>query len=363
MVDFRFRRLERYRTGGTRDNLELSVPIPKSSTGKILRYCPDQACTPRRFQLGQAPESRTISEAHFSLIRRQPSTPGITCPYCGLDAKDYEFNAPEDIDAATNLVMWEAGQDVGDWLEQWTRDFNRQFNRSRGLISLQASVQRSRKPRPRPWREDLLRSLTCNVCSRVYGVYAIALFCPDCGARNLSIHFRREMEITLAQVDLAEHLQERGEQEIAYRLLGNAHEDVLTAFETYLKSVFRFVARRRFPGELPVDIAKDLRGNPFQNIDRSRKAFEYLKVDLFTILNEKEIADLHIDIEKRHIVGHNLGIADEKYIDVAQDSGIGETIPLLADEIEQFANLCSRVIGHIEQVIPEFLPPTTPAKS
>lgn len=59
-------------------------------------------------------------------------------------------------------------------------------------------------------------------------MFAIALFCPDCGAPNLALHFARETELVGQQVDLAES-QDR--QELAYRLLGNAHEDVLTAFE------------------------------------------------------------------------------------------------------------------------------------
>ena len=32
----------------------------------------------------------------------------------------------------------------------------------------------------------------CDHCGRDYGVFAIGLFCPDCGAPNLRLHFARE---------------------------------------------------------------------------------------------------------------------------------------------------------------------------
>ena len=53
-------------------------------------------------------------------------------------------------------------------------------------------------------------------------------------------------------------------------------------------------------------------GNVFQNIDRGRKQFAFLSIDPYAGLSDEEIAVLRLNIEKRHVVGHNLGIADEK---------------------------------------------------
>ena len=51
MKDFRFHRLERHRTGGTRDRMELSYPVPRSPSGKIYQYSPNPAAAPRLFTL------------------------------------------------------------------------------------------------------------------------------------------------------------------------------------------------------------------------------------------------------------------------------------------------------------------------
>ena len=61
-------------------------------------------------------------------------------------------------------------------------------------------------------------------------------FCPDCGAPNIHLHFAREVVLVREQVELAVSLAS-DQRELAYRLMGNAHEDVLTAFEATRDSV------------------------------------------------------------------------------------------------------------------------------
>lgn len=123
------------------------------------------------------------------------------------------------------------------------RDFNRSMPRG-GFISMRMDVRERPRAQPTAWREDLLRDLVCDQCARRYGVYAIAVFCPDCAAPNLGTHFKREVELVTKQVELAGDVREERDRELAYRLLGNAHEDVLTAFETYLKTTHRWFRRR-----------------------------------------------------------------------------------------------------------------------
>ncbi|HZP56871.1 MAG TPA: hypothetical protein VFC53_04870, partial [Dehalococcoidia bacterium] len=190
MTDFRFQRLEQFRTGGTRDRMQLSIPLPRSATGRILRQCPQDDCVPRRFQIGDAPSDRRIEGDKRNIVRREPAQSGTTCPYCGTDSDDQTFTAQEDIDNAKKLVAWAVKDDMGQWLDNLARDFNRSAPRG-GLISIGMTSRRSPNPRPLAWREDLLRALTCDICGRDYGVYAIALFCPDCGARNVHVHFAR----------------------------------------------------------------------------------------------------------------------------------------------------------------------------
>jgi hypothetical protein len=159
----------------------------------------------------------------------------------------------------------------------------------------------------------------------------------------VAIHFEREIDLVTRQVHAADEIRETADRELAYRLLGNAHEDVLTAFETYQKTVFRYLARAR-----NVETRK-YRRNWFQNVDRSRKAFSDPAGDPFDCLGEQELEFLRVNIEKRHVIGHNLSVADDRYVEATQDEQPERTVQLLGEEILRFAAVCRQVIARLDQ--------------
>lgn len=348
MSDFRFNRLEKYKVGGTKDRMELNIPLPQSPTGKVYRWCPNDKCAPRLFLLGDL-----IRQEDFDLtkLRRVPGTQGTTCPYCGIDAEDAEFNYEGDIEAIKAYMKWAVTRDIGDYFEKMSRDFNRSQHKG-GLISFKMDFKSSHSPEPRAWREDLIRNLACDICGRGYGVYAIALFCPDCGCKNLHVHFEREIELILQQIDLAEQTAENGDNELSYRILGNAHEDVVTAFETYQKTFYRFMVRKAFSEKQAKKmISKGAIGNRFQNIDRARSLYNNLSIDPFTVLTSDELELMKLNIEKRHVIGHNLSMADEAYSEAEEREKPGTTVKILADEISDFAKTAKKVILELEQQV------------
>ena len=331
--------------------MQLELPLPKSPSGMVYRHCPEEGCRPRLFQLGDFPADVGAIDRPAS-ARRPANTNGTTCPYCGRDADDAEFTHPADIQSLEDYVAWAATEDISDILEGVGRDFNRRTRHSGGGLK----VKRRYRPKPHAYREDLLRDLTCNLCGRRYRVYAIALFCPECGCRNLQVHFRREIDLVESQIRLAQASSREGHAELAYRLLGNGHEDVLTAFETYLKTVYRFVVRQRTPERWEELCTKRSLGNTFQNVERTRKRFESLDIHPFAALGEDAVATLRRNIEKRHVVGHNLSMVDEHYADAAQGKTPGETVQILTSEVAEFADVCRRVIERLETTVPELAP-------
>lgn len=357
MGQFEFRRLKQWQTGSEGTYMELQLPLATSETGLVLRWCPNEECRPRRFQLGDRNHDELILDE--TVTRRQPRTAGTTCPYCGTDGDDSEFLAPEDLEDALAQVKWAVEQDMGEWMDDLTKDFNQKARRGSDLLGISMTSSHRSKPAPRPWREDLLRIMECHVCSRTYGVYAIGFFCPDCGCCTLASQFEREVALIVAQLDIAEQVAIFHSRELAYRLLGNAHEDVVTAFETYLKNSFRFASCRRVSSEEWAEIVgKRVRGNPFQNMERAERLFSILSLGLFADLDAKARGRLALNLEKRHVVGHNLGIADEKFAGVSESDDVGETVELLAHEIEGFARDCLQVIQRVEQGLPELHPGT-----
>ena len=48
----RFRNLEKYKTGGSGNNMTLGIPLPKTPDGRVYRYSPNENAHPRLFLLG-----------------------------------------------------------------------------------------------------------------------------------------------------------------------------------------------------------------------------------------------------------------------------------------------------------------------
>ena len=328
--------------------MELSYPTPRSPSRKLYQWSPNPKAVPRLFLIGDAPDERQVSDRNRSRIRRVPGPGQTICPYTGFIADDEEFLYPDDINLVKQQILHDAASDTNDWLGEWAREVNRTLPRD-GFVTMQLEYKPShRPPRPVAIREDLLRDLACDVCERSYAVYAIALFCPDCGAPNLTPHFRREVAIVREQLAIAAAQDRADGCELTYRLMGNAHEDVLTAFETTLKTVYRYLVRRLIPQRAEEMCAKRAIGNAFQNIRRAREKFVQLGIDVFAVLSDEGLSVMALNIEKRHVIGHNLGIADEPYIALAQADELGQTIPLIGEEIGRFADSCLAVIERLE---------------
>jgi hypothetical protein len=338
----RFRNLEKYKTGGSGSNMTLGIPLPKTPDGRVYRYSPNENAHPRLFLLGEREAEFLMPETLTARMTHPPGTPGTICPYSGISDEDANFTHPDDIAAAKEVVAHAAHADAAALIHGMFDDLARKNSGNR-FLTIKTGPRPSAKPAPRFARSDLLRELICDECGRDYGVYAISLFCPDCGAPNIHLHFAREAELVREQVELAGNLgSER--QELAYRLMGNAHEDVLTAFEATLKTVYLYKVASQ---ESVVAAAKPV-GNAFQNIERGRKRFAEFDFDPFGSLSSDALAVLTLNIQKRHVIGHNLGVADAGFAEHAGEARLGETVPLVGDDILQFAGICQSVVDSID---------------
>jgi hypothetical protein len=347
----RFRNLERYKTGGSGTNMQLSIPLPKTPDDRVYRYSPNENAHPRHFVLGQRVEGFTLPESMTPRMTHEPGIPETVCPYSGMVAADNDFTHPDDMAAGLKVVEHAFHADAADAVHDMLDDLAGKFSSSK-FIKVETSSRPLPKPAPRFVRSDLLRELVCDECGRDYGVFAISLFCPDCGAPNIHLHFAREVALVREQVELAGRLG-REQSELAYRLMGNAHEDVLTAFEATLKTIYLYKVVSRSEGTPEVKPV----GNAFQNIERGQKRFAEFDFDPYGGLSPAALAVLTLNIQKRHVIGHNLGVADAAFAEHAADARLGETVPLVGDDILQFAEIGQMVVSAIDAWLANGTPP------
>lgn len=333
-----FKNLDKYRTDGSGSRLQLSIPVPRTASGRVYRYSPNEHAHPRHFLVGDVNRPEVVTDWMKARMKQEPGQPKTVCPYSGQIADDDHFIHPDDRAAAIEMVRHAAISDVQTQISKMLEGLG---GSSSGMIKVTTSSSPP-PPAPRFYRDDLLRDLSCDVCGRDYGVFAIALFCPDCGAPNVRLHFQREAALVDAQVELADGLN-ANLRELAYRLLGNAHEDVLTGLEATLKTVYQFGKRQAAPADPAPKV-----GNDFQSIEKGQRRFSELRIDPYGVLDDDELALFGLNIQKRHVIGHNLGLVDAKFAQQAADARLGETVHLLAEDIREFSALALKVVSALD---------------
>jgi len=87
----------------------------------------------------------------------------------------------------------------------------------------------------------------------------------------------------------------------------------------------------------------------FQNLNRSKSIFtDEFGTDIFQVLNSEDLEFLQVQFSKRHVLTHNLGLVDEKYLtQVKSWQKPGQEIPLESEEIERTLELISQVFRNI----------------
>jgi hypothetical protein len=98
-------------------------------------------------------------------------------------------------------------------------------------------------------------------------------------------------------------------------------------------------------------IDKGAIGNRFQNLDRAKDLYKKLSLDPLSVLTPEELELMKLNIEKRHVIGHNLSVADEAYADTMSREKLGTTVEILAEEISEFAETVKKIIMELEQLM------------
>ena len=74
------------------------------------------------------------------------------------------------------------------------------------------------------------------------------------------------------------------------------------------------------------------KGNPWQNAERLRKQWQKsFQADPVSALDEQQVETLTLAFERRHVLEHNGGVADERYIKATGERALGRHIRFRAE--------------------------------
>jgi hypothetical protein len=235
----------------------------------------------------------------------------------------------------------------------------------RALFSLGIEVDIKDVAVKQYFEKESRRNITCEKCGRNYSVYGISCYCPFCGPRSPIAVYRENTETIRNMLSLKQKLSddhdlvERGkpreleESGIFDTIVEDALDKTVTAFETYCKNKYAEKMVKLHPGSSHQSWLERA-GTRFQNLDKAEKLLkEDLGYCIYARLPESDKKIIHKGFQTRHVLVHNSGIVDERYIKETGEgtSLIGTRVRVGKEDVEQLAAALTRLVENIEKTI------------
>jgi len=339
-----FHEMKKYQTSESGNIVHMSIPLKPDDDRMIGRECPNPDCSSKYFKIGlHIPEGFLKNEQELSYI-------DITCPYCGNVDNMQKFHTEEHAKWIESMIHRDMAITVQKMLEDTVKNFKPVSNSG---FSVEMKFKPGSLPNVRYYTEEKLkRKVTCDNCGFQYAVYGISFHCPFCGKGNLILHLNRNVDITHVLIEESTKLQSEHGSDVAQRMIGNALEDVVGIFEGFLKSIYLYGIHRNFPTE-DADKKEERIRVTFQRLDGAEKLFlDDLKYDIFSQISEEDRLFLEEQFLKRHVLTHNLGLVDEKYLEKAHNYlKQGSELEILPNDVSRALRIVAIVVGKTSQQI------------
>lgn len=305
---------------------KFSISIPPDEDGLIGRECPSPECESYfKIQLGTGLKGENLP---------------CHCPYCGYTAGQNKFFTKAQVEYAKSIVL---NRVTGALLKDLkSLEFN---HRPRGSFGIGISMKVTGRPTPiRHYREKRLETeVICEQCTLRYMIYGVFGFCPDCGEHNSLQILDKNLELILKMLNLASST----DGELAQRVIENAVEDCVSAFDGFGREVCRLYANKA------TNPAKAERVS-FQNLQGAKdNLISLFNFDIAAGLSHVEWEDAVRGFQKRHLLSHTMGVVDDEYIRKSGDvkAMMGRKITIDADEVCELIQIVGKLARHVSNAL------------
>ena len=304
----------------------VSIPITLQSDekGYFDRECPNEECLYTfKIKLKDWEEKVSDEEVH--------------CPMCGhIDTSDkwWTRDQLEKIgEIAASWAMSEIQMELSksfQKLERSTR--NNKFVRFKYKPGKKISFVNNPIGQSEEWETEIC----CEKCGTHYSVIGSAYFCPCCGynsainSYNDSLNSIRKMLESLSdmRVLLVEKYDRDTAETMCRGLIESSIGDMVSAFQKFACCKYEELS------------GKTGRVNDFQMVDKGSQLFEDITGSSYKDwLSSSELIFMKTMFQRRHILEHNNGLVDQRYLDKSGDNNYSVGQRIIVKEQDAYALL------------------------
>lgn len=285
--------------------MEIPITVLSDEKGYFDRECPNENCQ-YTFKVCMEDWKEKVSDEE------------VHCPMCGhIDTAD-KWWTQDQLDSMEEIVASYAMSMISEKLDEAFGGLARSTRHNKFVKIIYKPGRRiTFQNNPIGQSEEWEIDITCENCGTRYSVIGSAYFCPCCGHNSAVSAFEESMDsVEKMLASLSEMKQMlttsygRDKAETMCRgLLESSIGDIVSAFQKFASCHY---------DELT---GKTSRVNDFQIVDKGSQLFkdatgkgydEWLSVD--------ELKDMNLLFQRRHLIEHNNGMVDQKYIDKSGDN-------------------------------------------
>ncbi|CAN5654451.1 hypothetical protein BH23CHL7_BH23CHL7_20400 [soil metagenome] len=298
----------------TATGYETKIALLRDEDGTFGRECPEPDC-----------------RNYFKLYEDEflaASGSDLTCPACAHTGRVDTFGTPDQvrrIEAGQHqAVQAMAHAAIADFLH----DMGGRTVKGKGVrLTYNTTVSPPPPTRPLPTYEEraTVRTFRCPNGHRAV-IYDLLAACPYCGADTPPRAILDDnLEATLRQLDDADAMPP---ERVAAGTQTAAVEDGLKRVVAAIQNLAKQL-HARADVEQPGD-------NPWQNAERLRKQWnKSFKVDPLKHLDAATVKTLNLMFARRHVLEHNGGVVDERYVKATGEGMMNRRIRIRSSFVRQ----------------------------
>lgn len=318
--------------------MEIPIKFISDDKGYFDRECPNENCL-YTFKIYMRDWDDKIAGSD------------VHCPMCGHIAGNDSWWTQEQLEAIQEAQVNYAMSLIHDKLDEAFGTLARSTKNNEFVkITYKPGKRVSFSNNPIGQREEWETEIVCEQCNTKYSVIGSAFFCPCCGYNSAINVFEESLDSTEKMLDALPEMQQAlttsygkdKAETICRGLKESTLGDIVSAFQKFAEAQYKKVS------------TKTVRVNDFQIVEKGSCLFlEATGNGYEQWLSSDEINRMNVLFQRRHIIEHNGGIVDERYLAQSNDTtyNIGQRIIVHVADAKELLDIIRKLSTGLKTII------------
>lgn len=304
--------------------MEIPITLHSDEKGYYDRECPNENCL-FTFKINMDDWKEKVSDEE------------VHCPICGhVDTSD-KWWTQQQLESMEEIAASWAMNYIQDELDKSFGKLARSTHNNKYMkITYKPGRRISFVNNPIGQSEEWETDITCEKCGTRYSVIGSAYFCPCCGYNSAVSAFSESLDSIEKMLKSMGEMKEifassygRDKAETMCReMLESTIGDIVSAFQKVASCQYDNLT------------GKTSRVNDFQMVDKGSRLFEEATGKAYSEwLSDTELSNMNMLFQRRHLIEHNNGMVDQKYIEKSGDHSYAVGQRLVVKESDAHALL------------------------